>query len=465
LLGGLLALACGAAVLGSEPSTPFRLATFSADVTVPIGHGMMGGAWTARSVADPLYARGVVLLGPDLPIVIVAIDWCEIRSEAYERWQVALADAAGTRLDRVLLAAVHQHDAPVADLEAERILRASGGAGSICDLDFHEHAVTRTAAALRASLASARPVTHIGTGRARVRRVASNRRYITPQGEVRFDRMSRSTDPAARRAAVGIIDPWLRTLTFWEGERALAALSTYAVHPMSYYGAGDVSADFPGLARARRQAETPECFQIYFSGCSGNVVAGKYNTGTHRDRVRLAGALHRAMKRAFADTRRAPLARATLRNVAVPFEPRQGPGWSEAELRHTLTVETNAFRRCLTAMSLSWLRRVQAGHRVQVPMLELGPARFLLLPGESYVEFQLAAQRLASSATTVLVAGYGECATGYIPTDRHIAEGDTNLGDWCWVAPGSEARLLAAIAMLLTQPGAPQGRSTADLAR
>jgi hypothetical protein len=39
--------------------------------------------------------------------------------------------------------------------------------------------------------------------------------------------------------------------------------------------------------------------------------------------------------------------------------------------------------------------------------------------------------------------------TGYIPTDRHIAENDPNLGDWCWVAPGSEPRLLDAIAKAL----------------
>ena len=48
---------------------------------------------------------------------------------------------------------------------------------------------------------------------------------------------------------------------------------------MSYYGKGGVSADFLGLARKRRQADDPKVFQIYASGCSGNVTAGKYNDG------------------------------------------------------------------------------------------------------------------------------------------------------------------------------------------
>ena len=58
----------------------FTVAPFSADVTVPIGHGMMGGYWKAKSVVDPLYAMGVVLSGGDKPVVFVSVDWCEIRN-------------------------------------------------------------------------------------------------------------------------------------------------------------------------------------------------------------------------------------------------------------------------------------------------------------------------------------------------------------------------------------------------
>jgi hypothetical protein len=49
----------------------------------------------------------------------------------------------------------------------------------------------------------------------------------------------------------------------------------------------------------------------------------------------------------------------------------------------------------------------------------------------------------------VCVAGYGDGATGYIPTDQHFTEHDTNLEDWCWVAPGSEGRLREAIQKVL----------------
>ena len=75
----------------------FQLATFSADVTIPLGHRCMGILPTkSQRIADPLYAHGFVLLGGGEPIVLCAVDWCEIRNGAYDQWRDALAEAAGT---------------------------------------------------------------------------------------------------------------------------------------------------------------------------------------------------------------------------------------------------------------------------------------------------------------------------------------------------------------------------------
>jgi hypothetical protein len=70
-------------------------------------------------------------------------------------------------------------------------------------------------------------------------------------------------------------------------------------------------------------------------------------------------------------------------------------------------------------------------------VLDLGAAVVALLPGESYVEYQLLAQKLRPDAF-VMAIGYGESATGYIPTALQVAEHDANLRDWCWVSPGAE---------------------------
>ena len=150
----------------------FRLSTFKTDVTIPIGHRYMGVLpRKAERVVDPLYAIGFVLLGPDQPLVVVCVDGCEIRNRSYDQWRDALAEAAGTVRQRVLLSSIHQHDAPVVDGEAEELPPSVGLAGELFDVRFHEDAVRRTATALCDSLKDARPVTQLGLIRAALQRV------------------------------------------------------------------------------------------------------------------------------------------------------------------------------------------------------------------------------------------------------------------------------------------------------
>ena len=100
-----------------------HLATFTADVTPPEGHPLCGG-WIepVRGVDDPLRALGVVLLGMGRPVVLCAVDWCGIRNEAHRAWREALAKAAHTVPENVAVQTVHPHDAPFADIEAQKLL-------------------------------------------------------------------------------------------------------------------------------------------------------------------------------------------------------------------------------------------------------------------------------------------------------------------------------------------------------
>ena len=431
--------------LAAPARAGYRLATFSADVTVPLGHALMGGGIApAKEISDPLFTRGFVLLGADRPLVFVSVDWCEIRNDAYDRWRDALAEAAGTDRERVLVTSVHVHDAPVTDLRAEQILEENHAAGSVCDLDFHERAVRRVADALRESLKSARNVTHLGTGQAKVEMVASNRRFVDDSGKVSFGRMSATRDPVLRDKPEGVIDPWLKTLSFWDEDRPVAAVSFYATHPMSHYGKGSVSADFVGMARQRRQNEDSRVFQIYVSGCSGNVTAGKYNDGSPENRPVLAERIYRGMRAAWEATERHPLTSVSFRAAPLRLKPREDTGFSLPDLRRLLTSDPKPFGQCLAALGLSWRERVDAGRGLTVPVIDLGIAQLVLMPAESYVEYQILAQSLRPDCF-IAVAGYGECAPGYIPTERHWAEHDTNLHDWCWVAPGAEEALTAAL--------------------
>lgn len=436
-------------VWAAPPKQRFRLASFSTDVTPPLGHPLLAGLRKpARSVVDPLFAHGVVIAGDDAPVVIVAVDWCEIRNEAYTAWRTAIATAADTSPARVLLSSVHQHDAPLADLAAQEMMKSHGLEADICNIDFHASVIDQVAVAVRKALGKLEDITHLGTGQAKVERVASNRRYLDPQGTIRFDRGSATQHREGQEAPESTIDPWMKTLSFWNGERPLAALNCYATHPMSYYGEGDVSCDFVGIARRLRKQDDARIHQMYLSGCSGNVTAGKYNDGSPANRPQLAARLHQGMRDAWDAARRVPLDEVSFRSRNLRLEPRSSAGHQRADYENQLAKNSPTSQQILAALGLSWRQRVAKDIPIDVPILDFGPAQFLLLPAESYVEYQLYAQQLRPDSF-VMVAGYGECGPGYIPTEQAWQENDSNLDSWCWVDPGSEVRMKMVIEKVL----------------
>src|SRR5688572_11161661 len=92
-----------ATIARARAKSTYQLASFTTDVTPPLGHALMGGGIApAQRIDDPLFAHGFVLSNGGNPIVFVAVDWCEIRNDAYDRWRAVLAKAARTTRERVL---------------------------------------------------------------------------------------------------------------------------------------------------------------------------------------------------------------------------------------------------------------------------------------------------------------------------------------------------------------------------
>jgi hypothetical protein len=436
----------------APPPAPLRAAPFEAEVTPRLGQLVYSGAFRpATSLDTPLLIKGFVLSGltgsggTPKTAVVAAIDWCEIRNEAFDIWCRALAEAAGTRPDDVLLSSVHQHDTPLGDTEAQRILAEAGESSVICDLEFHHRCVQAAAAAVAQAMQRRRNVTHLGIGQARVEQIASNRRVVLPDGRVTFSRYSGRNDELYRSLPEGEIDPLLRSISLWEHETPLVCLSTYATHPMSVYGSGAIHYDFVGMARQRRERDEPGVMQIYASGCSGDVTAGKYNDGSPEHRDRLSDRLYRAMRVAWERSERMPLERADCRSAPLVLPHRDGPGLTVEDLERDLADGALPLqRRAMAAVGLSARRHAPQGHVCDIRCLDLGPAKLLLFPAEAFVHYQLAAQALRPDVA-VLAMGYGQCSPGYIPTEQATREGFINEHGYCWVADGAEPRILAAV--------------------
>jgi hypothetical protein len=248
--------------------------------------------------------------------------------------------------------------------------------------------------------------------------VAANRRVKRPDGKV-INR-SKPSDPGGDDPE-GIIDPWLKTLSFYHGEQPLAALHYYAVHPISYYGEGNVSSEFVGLARQKRQEDDPKVFQIYFTGCAGNLNASKYNDWKHDKRPLLRDCVYEAMKTAWQATQRHPLTGWEWRTEAIQFPPRREIAFGAEGSRKILEdPKQHLIPRSTAALCLAWLKRIE--QPIHLSCLDLGKVLVVHLPGEPFVEYQLKTQELRKDAF-VCVAGYGDYGPIYIPTNKAYQEG------------------------------------------
>jgi hypothetical protein len=453
-IAGVLASAgpCWPAAESTAPAPSstsiLQVATFDIDVTPPIGSLMAYDPVTNHWDLG-LRARGLVLLGAGEPIVLCAIDWIGIANEGHDAFRAALARAAGTVPSRVAVHTLHQHDAPDCDFSAERILQEAGLDPRQYDGRFQRQALSRLETAVRESIPRAQSLTQIGLGEARVDQVASNRRILGPDGKVRATRWTATKDPAVRAEPEGTIDPIVSLVSFWNGERPVAALSYYATHPQSYYRTGIPNPDFPGLARFFRQLAVPGALHIHFNGAGGNIGSGKYNDGSPENRFALAQRLADAMRRAWESTRRDPIAASDVSWAVEPVALPPATNLVVGKLEAALKSRDPVFLAEWGASRLAWARRCQAGHRIDVGCLRLGRARVLHLPGEPFVEYQLAAKS-ARPDLFVAVAAYGDYAPWYIGTAVAYAQGGYETSPSASnVGPEAEAVLLGAIRKLL----------------
>jgi len=438
----------------SSYAAELRIATFAVDATPPIGTPLCGASVPpVKGVTDPLSARGIVLLPEgQRPVVLVSVDWVGIGNEGHTAWRVALAEAVDTTIDRVAVQTIHQHDAPLCDFTIEKLLAAQGMSGQMFDPGFARETIARAANAASAALKDAVAVTDIGAGKAKVDQVASNRRVYGPDGKVAHVRWTATKDPKVRAAPEGVIDPWLRAVSFWNGDDPIAILTFYATHPQSFYGTGMVSADFPGMARNRREADLPETRHIHFDGAGGNIGAGKYNDGAPENRPVLAARMYDGMKRAFDDSVRAPVSELGFAwdtaDVKLPLRPEIKLDDEKAGFANP---QTPSVERHVAASEIAWMERCLAGETIAIGRLRLGALQILFMPGELFVEYQLAAQQMAPD-DFVCMAAYGDYGPGYIGTAESYPQGGYETGlHTSRTAPEVEGVLMDAMRKLLVR--------------
>jgi hypothetical protein len=447
-----LAASLAASFAFAAQSPASRVASFRCDITPGPGEPLV---WATKltKVEDPLLAKGVLLEDGTNRFVLCGLDWCLMGNESELLFRRSLARAAGTDPSRVAIQCLHQHAAPYADEGAYRLLEHAPTPLPHLSAKFLDGVRDRLAAAVQDAAARLEPFDRIGTGQAKADRIASARRLRDDQGHILTRYSGSAKDPKMAAAPEGAIDPALKTITLARGDKPLVRLHYYATHPQTFCCDGRASSDFVGLAREAVERED-KVLQIYFTGCSGDVTAGKYNDGSAQARADLTQRLKLGLEAAIADTQYVPAQHLVWRTHAFVMPLRDAKDKVTAESRAWLEnpAEGEGRRVYEGAMRLAFVERID--RPILVSSLQIGKVHILHLPGEPMLEFQLFAQQ-ARPNDFVAVAGYGDCGCAYICTDKAIADGGyepsaSNVGK------GSEAQLKSAITSLLGEPARPQ---------
>jgi hypothetical protein len=313
---------------------------------------------------------------------------------------------------------------------------------------FHQRDVIRRAAqALKSALSEARLVTHYGWGSANVEGVVSNRRILGQDGKVRIMRFTTERNPLVRAEPIGVVDPEISLISFWNEETPVAVLSYFATHPQSYYRTGIPSPDFPGIARFLRGQGQPKALHVHFNGAGGNIGAGKYNDGNTENRILLAQRLADGMLAAWEGTQKSPLSPA---EVDWQFEPVALPLAEHLNKKSLLEkIDTKSSDGFEAITQLAYLQRVKSGHKIDISSLNIGDTRVIHMPGELFVEYQLAAKAMRPDLQ-IAMAAYGDYGTAYIGTKISYSEGGYETSERATnVGPESEAVLMNVMRRLL----------------
>lgn len=450
--------AAGNATASTSGATTLRVGVFDVDASPPVGTMMAYDP--VVSVQMPLRFKGIVILSDQKPVVMGSLDWLGISNEGSTVFRQRLAAAAETTIDRVVIHTIHQHDAPACDFALEAMLHSVGAEKVPFDSASTRAVLDRASAAVKDAVKQAKPISHVGQSEAPVQLVASNRRVLGPDGQVQHIRWSATKDPVARAFPEGVIDPMMKLVSFWNDSEPVAVLSYYATHPQSYYRTGLANPDFPGMARERAEKTIGVPF-IHFNGAGGNITAGKYNDGNTANRQILADRVYGAIARAWESTKREEINPSMFdwktEDVLLP------PGKSilgdrtiddaksiEAGLNEQLAnKDLSTPARYAIANKILFLRRYLAKETISIGCLSVGGVRILHMPGELFVEYQLAAQRMRSDLF-VAMAAYGEYSPWYIGTAVAYSQGGYETGnDATMVGPESEQILLTAMGRLL----------------
>jgi hypothetical protein len=424
-------------------------------ITPPLGAAMGSsyGLTPAKSVADDLHAKALVLESGGVKAALVACDLISIQKSLVAGARRLIEQRTGLRGNQVILSATHCHAGPqmhplflaLAGGPAEQL-----GKQYVADLPGHIAEAVRLAEAdLQPARASA-AVVHEDA-------VVFNRRFLLQDGTVRMN--PGRLNPAIVRP-VGPVDPDLSVVYFeTPSGQALASFVNYALH-VAIVGGSQISADYPGyLSRYLAAVKGPGMLTLFTNGMSGNInhldVSDPKPLSGHAASARVGAILAAGVLRAYQQLQ--PIGPARLRSrtekVLLPT-----PEFTPAEVERARATFSRygkpgapSFDEVVHAwkvLDVAELGGAPLETEVQVIALgdELG---WVGMPGDAFVELGLGVKANSPFPFTIVSEQSGSGAISYVPNRKAFPEGAYEVISARFSPGGAERLVDAAVRLLL----------------
>lgn len=398
-----------------------KIGTFKVDVTPENGASLACGI--NGKVDSPIFIRGVIIDDSGTRIVLVSCDFIHIWGSAHEEMKKSIAKAAGTVAENVFLHSVHQHDSVRIALEQNAIYKKYNGV-EITPLHYYKKINTDLELAVSQAANNLKEINGIATAERRISGLASNRRMLDENGKVYATRWSMCHDSELQKKPTGLIDSMLRSIgLIGDYGKPLAVLHFYASHPMTAYRRNMVCSDVPGAAldyAAKHYGG--DAFQIYFTGCAGNITFGKYSIENKEASLKLLG---KRLGREMLENCRGlePREPGRIRLKHSSFELPLKAALNEKELLAELEKTEEKSKKIRLEMRLALVRNWEKWKKISISRISFGNhVHILSFPSETVVEYQLYAQSLIPERF-LACAAYANGSYGYIPTAKMYEEG------------------------------------------
>jgi neutral ceramidase len=406
----------------------FRVGAAKVDIT-PKDGTPLGGYYKFRGsagVLDPLYAKTIVMEKDGTHAVIIVLDLSGTVRPIVAAARKLIQEQCGIEGDHVMISGTHTHTGPQQprDSMMDDITKVNSPPG-VAYISSLPGLIADSVKQAKAKLAPVNASIAIG----RAEGISFNRRILR-EGQKEAIWQPQKLTPQDRPA--GPVDPDVGVLVFEAGDRPVASLLNFAMHPTSVGGGVKISADYPGVfTRLVSERHGKEMISVFANGCCGNINHTDYITGKRRTTLELGTALADAADAAWPNLKRIDAFKPRVRSEQVTLKRRS---FTEAQIAKAKDMAANMFTKNFgtvpmaeTVCILETLDKKDKPLLAEVQVIAISnDVAVVALPGEIFVELGLVLKK-ASPFKHTLIAELANGSIGYVPNKEAYPQGNYEI--------------------------------------